>query len=62
MKSTHRIRDQARRIYDHYRPEEIALLKAMELADWYDLEKIRRIADIQKRRALAGRVLEMGLY
>lgn len=49
----------AQRVYDYYRREETKMLKAMKCKDWGNMGKIKAISETQKRRAFAGKILNI---
>lgn len=49
----------AQRVYDYYRLKETDILKTMKCKDWGNMDKIKAISETQKRRAFAGKILNI---
>jgi len=61
MKTEADIQAQARRIYNYYKSKEVLLLAELREKYYCDKKLLKRTSDVMKRRAIAGKVLGIGL-
>lgn len=57
-----RKKHQAQRIHDYYREISDTLITPAQSSDYDNPSFLKRIAEVQRRKAFAGRVLSIGLY